>query len=47
VTDGEILLLGSCDSNDQKAAAEMIALGTYGVRKVTDMLEVRRIRQSI
>ena len=47
VVDEEILLIGSCDSDDQKAVAEMLALGTYGVRKVTDMLRVRRLKQSI
>jgi len=47
VQDGELHLLGSCDSQAQKAAATMIALGTHGVRKVSDRLLVRGIARSI
>jgi osmotically-inducible protein OsmY len=47
IQDGELLLLGSCDSQAQRAAARMIALGTHGVRRVTDRLLVREIAQSI
>ena len=45
--DGDLFLLGSCDSQAQRIAAKMIALGTYGVRRVADKLTVRRIAQSI
>ena len=45
--DGDLFLLGSCDSQAQRATAKMIALGTHGVRRVTDKLIVRRIAQSI
>jgi len=47
VEDGELLLLGSCDSQAQKATARMIALGTHGVRTVSDKLLVREPAQSI
>lgn len=47
VADGEIALIGWCDSEDQKIAASMIAQGTYGVRSVVDNVRVRQLAQSI
>ncbi len=47
VQDEELLLVGSCDTQSQKAAAKMIALSTYGVQKVKDNLSVRQLRQAI
>lgn len=47
VTDGEITLIGTCDSNDQKATARMIVLGTCGVKQVIDNVRVRPFAQSI
>ncbi len=45
--DGELFLVGSCDSQTQAAAARMIALGTCGVRNVKDRLVVRGFAHSI
>lgn len=42
ISNGDVELLGFCDSEEQKAAAEMIAGGTSGVRVVTDRLKVRK-----
>ncbi len=42
VRDDDVELLGVCDSEEQKAVAGMIAHGTWGVRAVTDRIEVRK-----
>ena len=47
VVDGDVFLLGWCDSEEQKIAAMRMALGTYGVRGVVDNVRVRRIVQAI
>ena len=47
VTESDVFLIGWCDSEEQKIAAERIARGTYGVRTVVDRVRVRRITQSI
>ena len=47
VVDSDIFLVGWCDSEDQKAAARMIALGTYGIRGVIDNVRVRGLVHSI
>ena len=47
VVEGDVLLLGWCDSEDQKVTAMRIARGTYGVRGVVDNIRVRRIVQAI
>ena len=45
--DGEVMLAGQCDSDEQKRIAEIIAKGTHGVRLVIDNVRVRRVAQSI
>ncbi|MCL5105109.1 MAG: BON domain-containing protein [Armatimonadetes bacterium] len=47
VSNGDIFLVGTCDSEDQRAAAEMIARGTCGAHVVVDNIRVRKLRQSI
>ena len=47
VDDGDIILVGTCDSPDQKTAAITIALGVQGVRRVVDNVRVRRLAQAI
>lgn len=47
VVDGEVNLVGWCDTEEEKLAAEQIVRGTYGVRTVTVSIRVRRIAQSI
>ncbi len=47
VTESEVFLVGWCDYEEQKAVAEQIVRGTYGVRAVVDRVRVRRFRQSI
>lgn len=47
VADGDLFLVGWCDSEDQKISAVRIAKGACGVRTVIDNIRVRRIRQSI
>lgn len=47
VVDGDVFLLGWCDSEEQKIAAMQIARGTYGVRGVVDNIRVRRIVPAI
>lgn len=47
VTNGDIFLVGWCDNEEEKLAAEFIVEGTYGVHSVIDNIRVRRIRQSI
>lgn len=43
----DITLVGWCDSEEQKKTAEMIVEGTYGVHKVIDNVQVRRLAQSL
>lgn len=47
VADGDLFLIGWCDSEGQRASAVRIAKGAYGVRTVIDNIRVRRIAQSI
>lgn len=47
VANGDIFLIGVCDSEEQRATAEMIARGTCGAHMVVDNIRVRRLRQSI
>ncbi len=47
VADGDLFLIGWCDSEDQKVSAVRIAKGACGVRTVIDNIRVRRISQSI
>ena len=45
--DGEVLLSGTSDTEEQRETATIIAQGTYGVRTVIDRIRVRKITQSI
>ena len=47
VADGDLFLIGWCDSEDQKISAVRVAKGACGVRTVIDNIRVRRISQSI
>lgn len=47
VADGDLFLVGWCDSDSQKISAVRIAKGAYGVRAVIDQIRVRRIVPSI
>ncbi len=47
VENGDVLLVGTCDTAEQKAAALTIALGVCGVRRVIDNVRVRPLRQAI
>lgn len=42
-----IVLIGSCDREEQKIAAETIVSGTCGVTKYISRIKVRKIKQSI
>jgi len=46
-TNGDVSLLGCCDSEEQKRTALIIAQGTCGVRAVIDKLRVRCKIQSV
>lgn len=43
VADGDLFLIGLCDSEGQRISAVRIAKGAYGVRTVIDNIRVRRI----
>ena len=47
VADGDLFLIGWCDSDSQRISAVRIAKGAYGVRAVIDQIRVRRIVPSI
>jgi len=47
VADGDLFLIGWCDSDSQRVSAIRIAKGAYGVRAVIDQIRVRRISPSI
>ena len=47
VTDGDIYLLGWCDTMEQKLRAELIVRGTYGAKSVIDRIRVRAIAHGI
>lgn len=46
VADGDLFLVGWCDSDNQKVSAVRIAEGAYGVRTVIDEIRVRRTIES-
>ena len=46
VAEGDLFLIGWCDSDNQKVSAVRIAKGAYGVRTVIDEIRVRRTIQS-
>ncbi len=41
VADGDLFLIGYCDSVDQRVSAIRIAKGTHGVKTVTDQIRIR------
>lgn len=43
VEDDHVVLVGTCDSEEQRSAALMIVLGTAGVQRVENRLVVRRL----
>ncbi|MCE5198702.1 MAG: BON domain-containing protein [Armatimonadota bacterium] len=45
--DGDVVLIGWCDTEKQRIAALRIVTGTYGVRRVIDRIRVRRLAVSI
>ena len=45
VTEGDLFLVGWCDSTDQKISAVRIAKGTHGVRTVINDIRVRSLRR--
>lgn len=47
VVDGDIFLIGWCDTEEARLTAIRIAKGTYGVRTVIDNIRVRTIRYSL
>jgi osmotically-inducible protein OsmY len=47
VDNGDVFLVGVCDTPEQKAAARTIALGICGVRRVVDNVRVRKMAQAI
>lgn len=47
VCEGDLFLIGWCDSENQRCSAVRIAKGVYGVRTVIDHIKVRQISQSI
>ncbi|MEN6358049.1 MAG: BON domain-containing protein [Armatimonadota bacterium] len=44
---GNVILVGWCDHEEQKIAAERIVSGTFGVTHVVSRIRIRKIRQSI
>jgi len=47
VADGDLFLVGWCDSEKQRVSAVRIAKGAYGVRAVIDKIRVRRSASSV
>ena len=47
VNEDDVMLIGWCDSEDQRFVAAQIVAGTYGVRSVLDNVRVRCIAPSI
>ena len=47
VVNGDIFLVGWCDSEEEKIAARFVVEGTYGVHTVINNIRVRHIAQSI
>lgn len=43
IVDDEIVLVGECDSEEQRQIAVQIVSGMYGVRTVVNRIRVRRI----
>lgn len=47
VENSDIYLIGTCDTEEQKRTAKLIAEGMCGIRSVIDNIKVRRIAQAI
>lgn len=47
VSDGEIVLVGMCDTEEQRAVAEIIARGVCGVHRVIDKITIRHLVHAI
>ena len=47
LVNSDIFLVGWCDTEEEKTAAEFVVEGTYGVHSVINNIRVRRIAQSI
>ena len=47
VIDDDIILVGICDTEEQRQIAVQIVQGTYSVRTVIDRIHVRRIAVAI
>jgi osmotically-inducible protein OsmY len=45
--EGSLVLVGSCDREEQKIAAETIVSGLYGITEFVSKIRVRKIKQSI
>lgn len=43
---GDVVLVGTCDTAEQKVVAKSIALGICGVGRVVDRIRVRRLASS-
>jgi osmotically-inducible protein OsmY len=41
---GDVILIGWCDREEQKIAAERIVKGTYGVTNVISRIRVRKLK---
>lgn len=47
ITDGTVVIVGYCDTVEQKAVALSITKGICGVGKVADLIKIRRLTHSI
>ena len=47
VADGDVYLLGHCDNDDQREAAETIIEGLVGVRQIVDNIQIRGPRTPV
>ncbi len=47
VLEGDIFLIGTCDTEEQRKIALLITRGIAGVRTVIDNIRVRKIAQAI
>lgn len=47
IIDGTVVIVGYCDTVEQKAVALSIAKGICGVGKVADLIKIRSVVQSI
>lgn len=47
MANGDVILVGWCDNDEQRNAAIMITSGTCGVKEVIDRIQVRALKFSI